>query len=374
MLRVEQEAESGPPAAFVGELQRLPLEDLLERTSRATAAEARRALSESPLSLWGAAALLKTARGRILDTLLTRARSLTDACFGRSILLYAPCYLSSLCVNHCLYCGFNSTNSIPRRCLTPEETVEEISLLAERGMKRVLLVAGEYPAKVTPDYIADTIVRARSVVRELDLEVGPVPTKAYRKWVQAGAGGVLCYQETYDPVQYARLHPRGPKSLYECRLGTLERAGEAGMKRLGLGVLLGLADPTRDLLALIAHARFLERLFPNVRLTVSLPRIRPAVPSFHPTYHVDDESLIRFFAILRLALPRVGLVVSTRERPKLRQCLLEAGITQMSAGSVAVPGGYGSGEREAGQFELADLRSVAEIITDLDGRGYAVRW
>jgi 2-iminoacetate synthase len=263
--------------------------------------------------------------------------------------------------------------SIPRRFLSPEDVRDEVSILASRGLNRVLLVAGDYPSRVTPDYLVEAIAAARSLVPEVDLEVAPVREEIYGLWNRAGAGGVVCYQETYDTTAYADLHPRGPKSFFGFRLGTPERAGRAGITRLGLGVLLDVAHPGRDLLSLIAHARFLMHLLPEARLTVSLPRLRPAVPEFRPAYRVDEETLLRFYAILRLALPGVGLVGSTRESTELRRRLLRAGITQMSAGSVTVPGGYRRGEGEGGQFEIEDHRSVDAVRRELGELGYDPR-
>jgi 2-iminoacetate synthase len=361
------------PSRFSAELDALPLPEILA-AGAALGARAREALDAGPVSLEAAAALLDPECDVALDEILARARDLTDRTFGRSILMYAPCYLSSFCVSHCAYCGFSFPMDIPRRQLTPEEAVEEISLLAGRGMKRVLLVAGDFPRMATPDYIAQVLGLARGIVPEIDLEVAPARTGVYHRWAEAGAGGVTCYQETYNPFRYAELHTRGPKVHYEQRLGAIERAGAAGMKRLGLGVLLGLADPVRDLLALIAHAGFLGRLFPDVSITASLPRLRPAVAEFRPSCAVGDDSLLRFYAVLRLALPHVGLVGSTRESPAMRRRLLDAGITQMSAGSVTVPGGYGTEETEGPQFDIADHRPVAEVVEDLQRMGYTARW
>jgi len=362
------------PPRVLAEFDRIPFGDIVDRASTAGVSEARRALGESTLSLEGAAKLLIARPGLDVEELLERARERTDETFGRRILLYAPCYLSSFCVNHCVYCGFNFTMDIPRRRLTVEEAAMEIEWLASQRLQRVLLVAGDFPTKLTPDDVTLMIARARSIVDEVDLEVAPGPTSSYRKWSEAGAGGVVCYQETYDRSVYARLHPRGPKSVFDFRLGALERAGAAGMPRLGLGILLGIADPISDLMALVIHARWLQALFPQARLTVSLPRLRPAVPCYQAAYVVDDESLLRFFAVLRLALPAAGLVVSTRERPGLRQSLLRAGITQMSAGSVTTPGGHSRRDPGAGQFDVADHRSVKEVASDLERLGYEVAW
>lgn len=321
----------------------------------------------------GAAPRLLAPDGGVpLPDLLERARALTDSRFGRKVLLYAPCYLSSFCVNQCEYCGFAFKLDAPRRHLGPDEALAEVGLLAARRMKRILLVAGEHPARVNGDYIAQVVESARRIVPEIDLEVAAASTADYRAWARAGAGGVTCYQETYDSIAYERFHPCGPKRSYAFRIGVPERAGAAGMARLGLGVLLGLADPVRDVAALIRHAMFLQRRFPRARITVSLPRLRPAVPSFRAPHSVDDESLIRFYAVLRLALPDAGLIVSTREPAGIRRRLLEAGITQMSAGSVTSPGGYGGGGDEDGQFQIADHRSADEVASDLARLGYGV--
>ncbi|MFQ5700825.1 MAG: radical SAM protein [Acidobacteriota bacterium] len=327
-----------------------------------------------PLDLRAAVRLLREP-SPCPDELLDRARRLTDEVFGRSILLFAPCYLSSFCVNHCLYCGFRFPAGGKRRFLSPDEAMDQIRFLAGRGMRRILLVTGEYPRLVTAEYLAGIIARGRTLGLELSVEVAPGPTRFYRRLVRAGAEGVVCYQEVYDRREYALLHPRGPKSRFAFRLGALERAGAAGMKRLGLGVLLGMsADPVRQVVSLIAHVRFLARLFPAAHITVSLPRLRPAVASFEPAAVVDDETLLRFFCVLRLALPRAGLVLSTRESAGMRRRLLQAGITQMSAGSVTVPGGYGAPGDDLGQFAIADRRSIPEVVADLEARGYAVRW
>ncbi len=362
------------PPGFIEDPGRIPIPDLVRRSASAMPADAEAALRESPLSLEASAILLGCRYAPPLEVVLRRAREVTDKVFGRSVLLYAPCYVSSFCVNHCRYCGYNFTMSIPRWFLTPMEVAREMKLLAAQGIRRGLLVAGDYPTMTTAGYMETVISLAKGFADEIDLEVAPASTETYGRWSDAGAGGVVCYQETYDAARYAALHPRGPKRSYAFRLGTLERAGAAGMKRLGLGLLLGLSDPTPDLLALIAHARYLERIFPGAQISMSLPRLRPAVPSFHASYAVDGTSLLRFFAVLRLAVPRAVLVVSTRETAVMRRRLLEAGITQMSAGSVTVPGGYGDAQRRGRQFDTADRRSVAEVVEDLEDLGYTVRW
>ncbi len=322
--------------------------------------------------------------GRVpLEQVVREAREVTDRHFGRRVILYAPCYLSSHCVGHCLYCGFRYGAPGPRRILGVGEAVAECAWLAERGIRRVVLVAGDYPSLVTPDYIERILQAASQILPEIDLELAPAPVRDYRRWAMAGAGGVVCYQEVYERTVYDPLHPRGPKASWDFRLGTLERAGAAGLVRLGAGCLLGLSPaPRREILALIAHARFLQALHPRAQVGVSLPRLCPAVPEFRPAAVVGDEDLIRAYAVARIALPRANLVLSTREPAPLRRRLLACGITQMSAGSVTVPGGYTATtateapghERGTDQFPVSDRRGVAEVAADLERLGYSPVW
>jgi 2-iminoacetate synthase len=363
-----------PVPAWLEPLRESPIRALLKSASELDRAIALDEGHGRELTLEDIARILVSRHAPATEDLVAMARAQTDATFGRRILLYAPCYLSSFCVNHCLYCGFNFTRDVERRHLAPREVEEEVSVLAGWGMRRILLVASENPALVTRSYLSDAISRTRQIVPQVDLEVPAADQKAYEAWVRAGASGVTCYQETYDEAAYRPLHPRGPKSFFEYRLGTLERAAEAGMGRLGMGILLDLADPYFDLLALVAHARFLESRYPAAMLTVSLPRLRPAVHDFQPAFVVDADSLVRFYAILRLALPRAGLVASTRESAKTRRALVAAGVTQMSAGSVTVPGGYSHADHAAVQFDVSDHRTVDEVIVDLVNDGYSIRW
>lgn len=359
-------------ADFRTELVGLGLPAMLRQAEGARLNDAHRVLSRAGLGLEEIAVLLKVPASEILDDLVERACAQTELVFHKTILLYAPWYLSSFCVNHCLYCGFNFTVPMRRRWLSPPRALDEVRYLTGRGFKKILFVAGESPAIVDPAYLEEIVRNTRSLVPEIDLEVGPVGQADYRRLQTAGADGVVCYQETYDRGPYAFVHPRGPKYRYEHRLHTLERAGSAGMRRLGLGILLGLADPAQDVLAMIAHARFLGRRFPEAQVTVSLPRLCPAVPSFRTPWHVEDEQMLRFFAVLRLALPHVGMVVTTREPEWLRTRLLRAGITQMSAESMTVPGAYTECGHEGGQFEVQDHRTVNEVRWDVEDLGFQV--
>lgn len=320
-----------------------------------------------------------------LEELAVRAAELTRQHFTvqrngiavRRMFMYAPLYLSNLCINHCLYCGFRHPNPIERVHLGIEEAVREAVVLLARGFRHILLVAGDYPSMTSTEYYAAVIdaLCQKGVVPSV--EIAPQSTEAYEALRAAGAHGVTLYQETYDPGLYARYHPRGPKVSFDWRLEGIERAAEAGMKRLGLGVLLGLGPPLEELLALVRHGCYLAARFPACALAFSLPRIHEAPQGFVPPFSVDDETFVRMYCALRLAFPQAELVLSTREMPELRGRLARICITQMSAGSSTAPGGYHEqtcGTPGGEQFPVADHRSVPEVLEWLESAGICPVW
>jgi 2-iminoacetate synthase len=291
--------------------------------------------------------------------------------------LYAPLYLSNYCVNHCLYCAFRFPNELDRVHLNVDEVIAEANILRTRGHRHLLVVAGDFPKLTSTDYLV-TIIR-ELVAREFSVavEVAPQGTVSYAKMVRAGASGVTLYQETYQEELYSRFHPRGPKIWFDWRLEAPERAAEAGMKRLGLGILLGLADPALDIRCLIRHGQYLLDRFPEVQMAFSLPRIHEAPDGFKSGFAVDDETFVRLYCALRFSFPTADLVLSTRERPSLRDQLARICITQMSAGSCTGPGGYtgienGSHTRE--QFPVFDHRTTSQVADALEGSGFDLSW
>lgn len=299
---------------------------------------------------------------------------------GWRVLLYAPLYLSSYCVNYCLYCGFRFPEAIPRRYLSVEEALQQAEILVSRGMRHILLVAGDYPQKTNVEYYTKIVqaIQERFPV-SLAVEIAPQSTAGYGALVSAGIIGVTLYQETYDWPLYRRFHPRGPKSHYPWRLEGPERAAEAGVKRLGLGILLGLDDPLPDARAMVRHAFYLKGRFPDRRIAFSLPRIHEGPSEFQIPHPVDDETLIRLYCGLRHAMPDAELVLSTREPPHLRDLLARTCITQISAASSTVPGGYRPGaeaaeDEEGGQFPVVDRRPVEAIQHMLTTLGHHVTW
>lgn len=332
------------------------------------------------------AALLSPAAGVRLEELARLSQGLAQAHFGRAVRLFAPIYLSNECVNVCTYCGFSRHNPIPRITLPVAQVEREVAMLARQGFRSILIVAGEHPKYVSNGYVGEVVRRCLPLAPSLGLELGPLETAAYAPLVEAGAEALVCYQETYHAETYARHHTAGPKKHYGWRLETPERAYAAGFRRLGIGALLGLYDWRYELVAAAAHAAHLVRHCWKAQVTVSFPRLRPAAGGFAPPpeHVISDRAFAQAICALRLFLPTVGFVLSTREAPALRDGLVRLGVTHMSAGSSTEPGGYSSAfdenswtpakEQPGEQFHIADERPPAEVAAMLRRAGYEPVW
>lgn len=336
---------------------------------QAGAAAVERALAADRLHPLDYLALLSPAAEDYLEVMARRAHALTVQHFGRVVLLYTPLYLSNYCVNRCLYCGFNARNRVRRRRLTLAEVEAEAALLAESGLRQVLVLTGESRQRSPVSYLEDCLAVLRRYFPSLAVEVYPLEEEEYGRLAAAGADGLTIYQEVYDPLVYARLHPAGPKRDYAYRLAAPERAGRAGLRGLNIGALLGLHDWRREAFATGLHAAFLEKRFPAAEISVSFPRLRPEVGGFQAPAPVADRHLVQMLLALRLFLPRVGITLSTRESASFRDHLLPLGVTRLSAGSCTAVGGRLDGESEE-QFAVSDRRSVAEVYRALRERGY----
>jgi 2-iminoacetate synthase len=282
--------------------------------------------------------------------------------------------------------------------LSVDEVVREAKALAGQGFRNILLVAGEHPKFISGRYMTDCVEALRDAVPSISLEVGPMETDEYRPLVEAGAEGLIVYQETYNREVYADMHTSGPKRNFDWRLETPERAHAAGFRRLGIGALYGLSDWRRETLCLAAHAQYLLRHCWKSQLTISLPRLRPCAGEFEPLTDFNDRNLVQAICALRLFLPDAGIVLSTREPANLRDSLIPLGITMMSAGSHTEPGGYtGAGQdnlhyteggrikelaegasewatRATGQFDIADEREPSAVAATLTRLGYEPVW
>ncbi len=331
------------------------------------------------------------------ERMAQQSRALTRQNFGRTMRLFAPLYLSNECINNCRYCGFSRDNPILRVTLDRAQVLAEARHLAKEGFRQILLVTGEHPKFVSQSYLADCVRALAPQFSSISIEVGPMETDDYVPIVQAGAEGLVVYQETYNREIYAEMHTSGPKRDFNWRLDCPERGYAAGFRRLGIGALFGLAPWREETVALAAHIDYLLRRCWQAQITVSLPRLRPAAGEFQPLFAMTDRELAQLICALRLTFPQVGIVLSTRETGPLRDTLVSLGVTMMSAGSHTEPGGYtrqgredlhltlrgrivapefqdGLDEIATGQFEISDERSAAEIAGVLRDRGYEPVW
>ncbi len=306
------------------------------------------------------------------ETLAQEARRVTGQHFGRTISLYAPLYLSNYCSSYCTYCGFHSRNRIQRIKLTPDQMHPEMAKVAQTGIENILLLTGE-SYKLTPlSYLKEAVDVAKQYFTSISLEVHPMKRHEYQELFLHGVDGVTVYQETYDRTRYQEVHLSGLKSNYDYRYETPERAAGAGIRQISMGILLGLADVSKDLYTLYQHLHDMEKSYPGVEYSLSFPRLRPIKGEEFAVCCVDDVAFIKIICLSRILFPRVGINLSTRESPCLRDHLLGLGVTRISAGSNTSVGGYTllPPEDQNPQFDIEDTRSVAEIVEMLKARNF----
>src|SRR3989449_3618110 len=341
--------------------------------------------------------LITPKSGAELESMAQTSRRLTLQNFGRTMRLFAPLYLSNECINNCRYCGFSRDNPILRVTLSIEEVVAEARYLRQAGFRQILLVAGEHPKFVSGNYLLECVRALAPDFPSISIELGPMRTDEYVPLVRAGAEGLVVYQETYQRGVYAELHTAGPKRDFDYRLDCPERAYKAGFRRIGIGALLGLWRWQDEAIALAAHLEYLLQHCWQAQITVSLPRLRPAAGGFRPLFSISDRELAQLICALRITFPQVGIVLSTREGPSLRDALVSLGVTMMSAGSHTEPGGYtrrgtehlhqtvrgrimppefqdGEDRLATGQFEISDDRTPERIATILREKGFDPVW
>lgn len=333
------------------------------------------------LSLEETAALLQNECRELDGKLFNAAREVKDTIYGTRIVMFAPLYVSDYCVNSCRYCGYKCTNRLERRKLTDDEIRREVEIIINLGHKRIALEAGEDDKNCPIDYIThamDVIYNTKvknGSIRRINVNIAATTVENYRKLKDAGIGTYVLFQETYHRESYAKYHPAGPKSDYDYHTTAMDRAMEGGIDDVGLGVLFGLYDYRYEVLGLLLHAQHLEEKYGVGPHTISVPRLRPAVGvsiEEYP-YLVSDHDFKRIVAILRLAVPYTGMILSTREAAGFREEVINLGISQISAGSATDVGGYHAdayGEEHKPQFELADHRTPLEVLKTLCQQGY----
>ena len=344
------------------------------------------------LNLNDVAKLLCVEKEEDIKKILDVAHYCKEEIYGKRLVLFAPIYTGNACVNNCVYCGFRRDNkALRRKVLTMDEIEQETLQLLRMGHKRALLICGESPRN-NADYMVEAIRRtyaARdekgSSIRRINVELAPMSVEDFAKLHAEKIGTYVCFQETYDPLEYGKFHPAGtPKGDYLYRLTCMDRAQEGGINDVGLGVLFGLTDYRFEILAIMEHARHLEEDYGCGPHTVSFPRIEPAegtpfsLPENLP-YPLSDKDFMKIVAIIRIAMPYTGIIISTRERPAMRDELVKYGASQISAASETNPGGYEEGERSidesdhkktGAQFSLGDHRSLDEVISAMIDGGY----
>jgi 2-iminoacetate synthase len=349
-----------------------------QRLREVTARDVEAAIASRPgsYSLSKLLALVSPAAEDYLEQMAELSQELTVQRFGRTVRLYAPLYLSSYCVNRCRYCGFNRDNSFDRVRLSIDEAVAEAEILAGEGFRDILLVTSEDRQFITVPYLTSLARALRSKLSFIGAEIYQMTAADYRKLFDAGIEGITLYQETYDRDAYARYHLGGPKADYDMRLRGPDDFACAGMREIGLAPLLGLADWRIETLALGEHAHHLFRRYWKSRISFSFPRLRPAcgVPTETFPHLVTDRNLVQMMLALRLCFADAGLVLSTREPANLRDRLVKLGITKMSAGSRTSPGGYSHEQENAGQFEVNDERTAADIVAMLKRQSLEPVW
>ena len=299
--------------------------------------------------------------------------------YGNRIVMFAPLYLSNYCVNGCLYCPYHKKNThIPRKKLTQEQIRAEVIALQDMGHKRLALEAGEDPVNNPLEYILESIETIYSIkhkngaIRRVNVNIAATTVENYRRLKAAGIGTYILFQETYHKESYQQLHPTGPKSNYAYHTEAHDRAMEAGIDDVGLGVLFGLERYRYEFAGLLMHAEHLEAVFGVGPHTISVPRICPAEDIDPDAFHngISDDIFAKIVACIRVAVPYTGMIVSTRESPAVRERLLRLGVSQISGGSRTSVGGYTVPENETAQFDLSDHRTLDEVVKWLIDMGH----
>ena len=360
------------------------IEEVLENAKNVTKEEIQEVLNRAKesrgLSHRDIAILLQTEDKEQLAEMYKIAGEIKESIYGKRIVMFAPLYVSDYCVNNCVYCGYKNCNTFKRRRLTQEEVAQEVKILEKMGHKRLALELGEDPVNAPIDYVLeclDTIYKTQNSngeIRRVNVNIAATSVENYKKLKEANIGTYILFQETYHKPTYEVMHPKSVKGNYEYHLTAFDRAMEAGLDDVGAGVLFGLADPKFEVLGLMLHNEYLEKKFGVGFHTISVPRLKQAEGVTLENFPniLTDEMFKKIVAIIRIAVPFTGLILSTRESAEMRRELLKYGVSQVSAGSSTGVGGYK--EREEGrsveQFNTSDDRSPLEVLKSLLDDGY----
>lgn len=355
-------------------------DETLAMVADATDADVRRVLAKAsrnvkPLTPDEFAILISDAADPYLEDMARLSQHFTRERFGKTISLYIPMYVSNACTNKCVYCGFNHDNPMTRTTLTMEQIDAECRAIKKLGpFQNLLIVSGEYPSLCGVDYLEKTLEVCRPYFHNLTIEVQPLKMELYERLTHSGLNGVVCFQETYHREAYKTYHPRGMKSIYEWRLNGYDRMGQAGVHKIGLGVLLGLEDWRADTVMMARHLRYLQKHYWRTRFSVNFPRMRPSESGYQPKVVISDRELARLTFAFRIFDHDIDISYSTREAPVYRDNIMTLGVTSMSAGSRTEPGGYVSTPEALEQFEVSDERTPAEVAEAIRRNGLEPVW
>jgi len=361
------------------------IESILEKTQNASDETIDRIIEKAKLrngiDLEEVAVLLQAHTQDQMSKIYSLASEIKQSIYGNRVVLFAPLYVSNFCVNNCLYCGYKRENGFARRKLSEDEIRAEVRILEKMGHKRLALEAGEDPVNCDIDYIINTLriiydeASEKSNIRRVNVNIASTTVENYRKLKEASIGTYILFQETYHKPTYLEMHPKSLKGNYEYHLTAFDRAMQGGVDDVGAGVLFGLSDHRFEVLALMLHNQHLEENYGVGFHTISVPRIKKAEGMDLTDFNhiIDDETFKKIVAILRIAVPYTGIILSTRETQEIRSELIHYGVSQLSAGSCTGVGGYKENEEgltEVAQFKVSDERSPLEVIKSLIEAGF----
>ena len=329
--------------------------------TRFQASDVKNALGKDRLTFDDYSALLSPAAEDFLEEIAARAKMETRKYFGSSISMFTPLYLANYCSNHCVYCGFNCNNNIRRGKLSYAEMESEMDAISKTGLREILILTGESRSQSNVDYIGEAVKLAKKYFSTIGIEIYPLNADEYAYLHRCGADFVSVYQETYDPDIYEKNHLSGPKRVYPYRFNAQERAVTGGMRGVGFGSLLGLGDFRKDAFATGIHAYYLQRKYPHIEISFSVPRIRAYINAENHGCSVGEKQLLQVMLAYRLFMPFAGITISTRERAGFRDNIIGLAATKISAGVKVGVGGHGLEEIGDEQFEISDSRDVAQV-------------
>ena len=353
---------------FSEELAKYDWEETTRQIQHKRPADVETALGKEHLTLDDFMALISPAAAAYLEPMARLSRRYTQERFGKTISMYIPMYITNSCTNSCIYCGFNHHNKFDRVILTMEQIEDECKAIRALGpFENLLLVTGENPRAAGVDYIEQALKVCRPYFNNLTIEVMPLASEDYYRLTQSGLNGVVCFQETYN-------RPAGMKSKFEWRVNGFDRMGQAGVHKIGMGVLIGLEEWRTDVTMMALHLQYLRKHYWKTRYSVNFPRMCPSEGHFQPNVVMTDRELAQLTFAFRIFDHDVDISFSTREKPSFRNHIATLGATSMSAGSKTDPGGYHTYPQSLEQFSVSDERTPAQVEADIRREGYEVVW